>query len=49
VYERLWAVLSGEETDRAYARLSLADRQAIVEILRDTKRDLPPFFHAVTR
>jgi hypothetical protein len=24
--------------------LSLADRQAIVEILRDTKKDLPQYF-----
>jgi len=48
-YERLWAILSGKETDTVYARLSLADRRAIVEILRDTKRDLPPYFQAVAR
>jgi hypothetical protein len=44
IYERLWAILSGAERGREYARLSLADRQAIVEILRATKPDLPPFF-----
>jgi hypothetical protein len=49
VYERLWEILSGKETDTVYARLSLADRRAIVEILRDTKRDLPPYSHAVAR
>jgi hypothetical protein len=43
-------VLSGEEQDDRYrAALSLADRQAIVEILRDTKTDLPAYFQAVTR
>ena len=49
VYERMWDVLSGKETNKAYARLSLADRRAIVEILRDTKKDLPEYFRqAVT-
>ena len=28
VYQRLWEILSGQETDKAYARLSLADRRA---------------------
>jgi hypothetical protein len=49
VYRRLWQVLSGQETAKAYARLSLADRQAIVEILRDTRKNLPDYFQAVTR
>lgn len=44
IYERLWAILSGAERDHLYDRLSGADRQAVVEILRDTKQDLPPFF-----
>ena len=45
VYERLWHVLSGAERATArYARLSRGDRQAIVEILRETKRELPPYF-----
>lgn len=47
VYARLWHVLSGQDPDRAYARLSPADRQAIVEILRETKNDLPASFRAV--
>jgi hypothetical protein len=43
--ERLWQVLSGQvlssQTESAkYARLSRADRQAVIEILRDTKNDL---------
>jgi hypothetical protein len=45
VYERLWQVLSGQEDGARYrAALSQADRRAIVEILRDTKRDLPGYF-----
>jgi hypothetical protein len=49
VYDRMWRILSAEETGKKYARLSAADRQAIVEILRDTKRDLPPYFREVSR
>jgi hypothetical protein len=45
IYKRLWEVLSGEEREPRYqAALSRADRRAIVEILRDTKKDLPPYF-----
>ena len=49
IYRRMWAVLSGEVTESPYDRLSLADRQAIVEILRDTKPGLPDYFTPVTR
>jgi hypothetical protein len=44
IYQRLWDVLSGRETDKVYARLSAADRSAILEILRDTKKNLPDYF-----
>jgi hypothetical protein len=44
VYRRLWQVLSGQDKNARYAHLSAADRQAIVEILRDTKKDLPDYF-----
>lgn len=44
IYARLWAILSGAERGPEYARLSSADRHAIVEILRDTKTDLPGYF-----
>jgi hypothetical protein len=48
IYRRLWQVLSGEERDDRYrTALSRADRQAIVEILRDTKKDLPSYFTRV--
>ena len=44
VYARLWAVLSGAAPGPRYARLTAADRTAIIEILRDTKADLPAYF-----
>jgi len=44
IYARLWRVLSGGEHDPRYARLSAADRRAVVEILRATKATLPAYF-----
>ena len=50
IYRRMWEVLSGQESaDRYRSALSLGDRQSIVEILRDTKNDLPKYFQNVTR
>ena len=50
IYRRMWEVLSGQERDARYrSALSLADRQAIVEILRDTKKDLPRYFQGAIR
>jgi len=46
VYDRLWLVLSGAAKDGDYAKLTSADRRAIVEILRETKKDLPAYFTA---
>jgi len=46
VYARLWEVLSGRETSARYAVLTPADRQTILEILRETKSDLPEYFAA---
>lgn len=41
VYRRLWDVLTGDDVSEPFAHLSAADRQAILEILRETKDDLP--------
>jgi len=49
IYRRLWQVLSGEEAGARYARLSGADRRAMVEILRDTKKNLPAYFEPIDR
>jgi len=40
IYSRMWRVLSGEIA----SRLPEAQRRAIVEILRETKKDLPQYF-----
>jgi len=39
IYKRMWQVLSGAEKDKKYVRLSVADRRAVIEILRETKKD----------
>jgi hypothetical protein len=44
VYERMWAILSGNAKDPEYSKLSTADRRAIIEILRETKKGLPPYW-----
>jgi hypothetical protein len=44
IYKRMWEILSSAEAGEKYARFSLADRQAVMEILRDTKKDLPDYF-----
>ena len=50
IYRRMLEVLSGEDGGARYrSALSLSDRQAIVEILRDTKKDLPAYFQEVGR
>jgi hypothetical protein len=49
IYARMWQILSGQERQAPYTRLSVADRQAIVEILRETKKDLPGYFQPVTQ
>jgi hypothetical protein len=46
IYDRMWIILSGRDTAKKYAKLSLADRQAVVEILRETKKGLPDYFQA---
>jgi hypothetical protein len=47
VYARMWEVLSGRAAKEKYARLSFPDREAVIEILRDTKKDLPPYFKPI--
>jgi hypothetical protein len=49
VYSGMWDVLSGRGRKPKYSHLSAADRRAIIEILRDTKNDLPEVFRESTR
>jgi hypothetical protein len=44
VYRRLWDVLSGTDTAKEFAHLSPEDRKAIVEIVRETKSDVPAYW-----
>lgn len=41
VYHRLLEILSGQDSSADFARLTATDRQAILEILLDTKPNLP--------
>lgn len=47
IYQRLWEILSGKDDSKTYARLSQADRRAILEILLETKSGLPPYWKSV--
>ena len=49
IYGRMWDVLSGRDSSPKYARLSEADRHAVVEILSDTLHDLPDDFRPTDR
>src|SRR5204863_178621 len=44
VLRRLWEVLSGSDTSADFRHLTGGDRQAILEILRATKPDLPEYW-----
>jgi hypothetical protein len=41
---RLWEVLTGKDTSKDFSHLSNDDRQALSEILRETKPDLPEYW-----
>ena len=44
VYGRMWQILSGQENSAKYRRLLPQDRRAVIEILRQTKTQLPDYF-----
>jgi hypothetical protein len=44
IYHRIWDVVSGADQTPVYAKLTAADRQAVREILVETKRDLPDYW-----
>jgi len=46
IYRRLYDVLSGKEQDPRFGALRAEDRQAILEILRETKPGLPSYWKA---
>lgn len=44
VLRRMYQVLTGEDSSKEFSHLAAADRQAILEILRETKPDLPKYW-----
>ncbi len=44
LYRKLWLVLTGQAKEKEFAGISLADRKAVLEILRSTKKNLPAYF-----
>jgi hypothetical protein len=46
IYQRLWRILNGRETEKDDPALAAEDREPILDILRDTKSDLPSYWKA---
>jgi hypothetical protein len=46
IFLRLWEVLTGKDTSKEFAHLSTNDRRAILEILVETKANLPGYWQA---
>jgi hypothetical protein len=46
VYQRLFDVLTGKDSSAKFGRLSNTDRNNILEILRDTKSNLPAYWQS---
>jgi hypothetical protein len=44
IYQRLYNVLAGKDPDPKFARLTADDRKNVLDILRDTKPGLPPYY-----
>ena len=44
IYLRLWEVLSGKDDSKDFAHLTKDDRQAVLDILRETKPGLPDYW-----
>jgi hypothetical protein len=44
IYRRLWEVLTGKDNSKPFAHLTADDRQAVLAILRETKKDLPAYW-----
>ncbi|HLK57015.1 MAG TPA: hypothetical protein VKU00_10640, partial [Chthonomonadaceae bacterium] len=47
-YRRLWEVLTSQDKGPAFADLSPADRATILNILRETKHNLPDYWRAAS-
>ncbi|MGE0130382.1 MAG: hypothetical protein AB7U82_20085 [Blastocatellales bacterium] len=45
LYRQLWLVLTGQNQDKEFAAITADERKAVLEILRETKKNLPGYFH----
>jgi hypothetical protein len=45
----MWEILSDKGNEKKYTRLSFSDRQAIIEILRATKKGVPDYFQPISK
>ena len=43
-YRRLWQILTGNDTNKAFRNLTMSDRDSILSILQQTKTDLPDYW-----
>ena len=48
IWQRIYDILTGTDQSEKFTHLSPDDRQAILEILRTTKTNLPPYFAATS-
>jgi len=44
IYQKLWDILTSKNKDEKFAHLSKADRKAILEIIAQTKKNLPDYW-----
>jgi hypothetical protein len=49
IYKRLYEVLTGGDKSTKFQTLTANDRKAILEILQETKKDLPHYWRAGER
>ncbi len=49
LYQRLWDILNGKDTNPAFARIPAETKKAIIEILLETKQELPAYWKARKR
>jgi hypothetical protein len=45
LYRRLWLTLTGQNQDKEFAAITPEERKAVLEILRETKKNLPDYFY----
>lgn len=45
LYRQLWLVLTGQSQDKEFAAITPEERKAVLEILRETKKNLPNYFY----